>query len=255
MLRRIWFRKRHFSELEAVFSHFKSSTPPKVMVDVGSRYGESAEPFLGMGWDVVAFEPDPANRSCLQKRIGRFKKLRVLPLACSDKEQSAVPFYSSSESDGISSLSAFRPTHVETARVDVTTLRRVLAELPFSAVDFLKIDAEGHDLFVLRGFPWEKYTPQIVLCEFEDSKTRPLGYEHSELGDFLLSVGYAVFVSEWRPIVRYGVSHSWKRLNRYPCEGINPRGWGNFIAVRSDIDPEFLTIYSKSFSSCPRKRQ
>ena len=140
---------------------------------------------------------------------------------------------------------------METAHVDVKTLRSVLADQPFNAVDFLKIDTEGYDLFVLRGFPWEKYTPQIVICEFEDSKTRPLGYQHSDLGDFLLGVGYTVFVSEWQPIVRYGVSHSWKRLDRYPCEGINAHGWGNFVAIRSDLDPGFLLHYSKSFSSSP----
>ncbi len=164
LLRCTGLRKPYFSELEAVLSHYKFSTPPKLMVDVGSHFGESAEPFLMMGWDVIAFEPDPANRAALHNRIGGFEKLRVLPLACSDKEQSAVPFYSSPESDGISSLSAFRPTHAEVALVDVTTLARTLADLAVSEVDFLKIDAEGHDLFVLRGFPWEKCMPQVLLC-------------------------------------------------------------------------------------------
>ncbi len=62
-----------------------------------------------------------------------------------------------------------------------------------------------------------------------------------------MALGYVVFVSEWHPIIRYGVSHSWRRLDRYPCTQINPKGWGNFIAVRADVDPGFLRNYAESF--------
>jgi FkbM family methyltransferase len=247
LLRRTGLRKRYFSELEAVLAFFRKSSQPRVMIDVGSHFGESAEPFLKMGWNVIAFEPDPANRSALEKRVGSFPNLKVLPLACSDKEQVGVPFFSSPESDGISSLSAFRCTHSETARVDITTLKCALAAFDLPKVDFLKIDAEGHDLFVLRGFPWEKFTPQVVVCEYEDKKTLPLGYSHSDLGEFLRSKGYTVFASEWHPIVRYGTQHQWRGLVEDPAAALDPEGWGNFVALRSDVNSQFLKDYAESF--------
>ena len=46
--------------------------------------------------------------------------------------------------------------------------------------------------------------------------------------------GYSVLLSEWHPIERYGIRHSWRRLRRYPTE-ISEHAWGNFIAL--DTDP------------------
>ena len=40
---------------------------------------------------------------------------------------------------------------------------------------FLRL-IEGFDPFVLEGFNWDKYTPECIICEFEDKKTHRLGY-------------------------------------------------------------------------------
>jgi hypothetical protein len=86
------------------------------------------------------------------------------------------------------------------------------------SVDFLKIDTEGHDLFVLQGFPWERNRPQVIECEFEDLKSKPLGYTTKDMADFLVGKGYTVYVSEWHPILKYGQRHDWHRLQKYPCD-------------------------------------
>ena len=223
--------------------YFNSRWTPGVMVDVGAHHGESLVPYWGRGWSIQAFEPDPANRALLEKNIP-VDRIRLHTCAVSDREAEGVSFFASEESDGISSLSAFRPTHRETDKVAVRTLARVLAEEGVSRVDFLKIDTEGHDLFVLKGFPWERMKPEVILCEFEDSKTVPLGYDYRAMGDYLVERGYQVFLSEWAPIVRYGVQHTWRSFRPYPCALEDPAGWGNFVAVRAGADAAPLLAYA-----------
>ena len=65
---------------------------------------------------------------------------------------------------------------------------------------------------------------QVGSGSLLDSKTVPLGYKFDDLARFLADKGYAVFVSEWHPIVRYGIRHDWNRLTRYPCKLADPAG-------------------------------
>lgn len=230
LLNKLLRRRTTFFETELIHDYFDGRRQG-VMVDVGAHFGESFLDYLDDGWRILAFEPDPSNREHLQK-VCDIGKIRLREEAVSDHEAKDVSFFASEESSGISSLSAFRPTHHEVRKVSITSLRKVLSEEGIKQVDFLKIDTEGHDLFVLRGFPWEEQQPEVVLCEFEDSKTLPLGYDYRAMGDFLVERGYDVFLSEWFPIVRYGVEHRWRSWAKYPVALKDAAGWGNFVAFR-----------------------
>jgi FkbM family methyltransferase len=240
-------RSATFSEIDLLEEHFCSSPAPGVMIDVGAHHGESLMASQCAGWRVIAFEPDPVNRRVLEKRTDP-AFVEILPLAVSDHEAPEIIFYASPESDGVSSLSAFLPSHREVTRVPLTTLRVVLSARPnVTRVDFLKIDTEGHDFFVLKGFPWERFQPEVVTCEFEDGKTKALGYDYREMGDYLVQRGYHVFVSEWAPIARYGATHLWIGWSEYPCAISDPAGWGNFVAFRPDTDLSAVSRYVARF--------
>ncbi|MDU8914165.1 FkbM family methyltransferase [Aestuariicoccus sp. MJ-SS9] len=205
------------------------------MVDVGAHFGSSLLPFARAGWQVVAFEPDAANRARLERNLAAEPKIaefvEVLPVAVSDTEMQDVPLYGSPISSGISGLSAFHESHAEVDRVSTTTLNKVLAKRGIKGVDFLKIDVEGHEMPVLRGFDLEGIRPRAVLAEFEDAKTLAQGYSAGDLAEVFARVGYTVFVSEWHPIERYGKRHSWSNFRRWPCD-IPGNAWGNFVAFR-----------------------
>ena len=203
-----------------------------VMIDVGAHAGSSLAPFLALGWTVYAFEPDPDNRARLQARFGSCDRLVVDGRAVSDAPADKVPFYTSKESTGISGLSAFNETHRQTCVVSTTSLSQVVCEHHIKRIDFLKIDVEGFDFMVLKGTPWDEIRPDVILCEFEDRKTTPLGYTSYDMIHYLESLGYVVFVSEWHAVLRYGIQHDWKRLVRYPCHLSAPNGWGNLIALK-----------------------
>ncbi len=237
--------KAHIDEVELVERFFAASPPhpaptPPVMIDVGAHRGKMSSRFLDLGWKVIAFEPDAANRSQLLKNLGSHPMIAIDARALASEPAGEKPFFTSKESTGIASLAAFHDTHKQTATVSVTDLRHAVKEHRLSRIDFLKIDTEGYDLMVLKGLPWENMQPHVILCEFEDDKTHPLGYSYHDMATFLIDKGYTVFVSEWHPVIRYGIGHDWRRLAPWPCRLENPRIWGNLIAFRNAPDHQTL---------------
>jgi len=231
-------KKHAMNELQLAFNLLALGSSEKVMIDVGAHFGESAFPFLLNGWTVHSFEPDPSvqKKLKLESLRRRFEKFFLYTDAVSDVDGKELVFYSSEESTGVSSLIPFTKSHEQTCVVHTRTLRSFVAENSVSAVALLKIDTEGNDLMVLKGFPFEEVKPLFIIAEFEDSKTRQVGYSYKELGDFLLAQGYVVYLSEWYPVTKYGVAHRWRTINPYPCELHDEAAWGNFLAFSPDLE-------------------
>ena len=207
-----------------------------IMIDVGGHRGESFAGFAKVGWRVDCFEPNPANHPAIEARISESRgQIRLFPMAVSDAPKQGMTFYISDQSTGISSLHAFHETHREGFKVDAIALRDHLAEQAYPKVDFLKIDTEGFDLFVLQGIDWNAITPEVIVCEFEDSKTESLGYTYKDMAQYLVDRGYEVIVSEWHPIEAYGQTHKWNRYTRFPSDLTSPQAWGNLVAMQPGI--------------------
>lgn len=205
-----------------------------IMLDVGAHVGTSAEYFHDHGWTIHCFEPDAKNRAQLVERFKTSDKVTIDPRAVSDKPAEGVSFFTSPESTGISGLHAFRDTHQVSDRVDVTTVADIVHKRDLTRIDFLKIDVEGFDLSVLKGVPWNTLKPEVIECEFEDAKTLRLGHDWKFVADFLRDKGYSVYISEWHPIIRYGISHDWKCIHKYPDCEISENAWGNILAFKND---------------------
>ncbi len=204
------------------------------MIDVGAHFGTSFRSYLNLGWRVVAFEPDSTKHDKL-KPYQANPLFTFYPAAVAENPRENVQFYTSPESTGIASLVPFRSSHQPSETVAVTTLRHELPKLGINAIDYLKIDTEGYDLQVLQGHDWE-IKPEIIMCEFDEIKTRPQGFGHHKIGELLLSHGYVVYCSQWAPLVKYGSGHAWHSISHYPCDLHHPDAWGNYIAIRLDAN-------------------
>jgi FkbM family methyltransferase len=231
-------------ESEVVYRTFDE---PGVMIDVGAHRGSSMGLFGQNQWRVLAFEPQPMLNKALSERYKPYPDVTVLNCALSDSPSDDVEFYTSEKSTGISSLIAFDESHESIYKTSVKTLTSVLHDFPeIQRIDFLKIDTEGNDLRVLQGMDWQNFSPEVILCEFEDKKTEKVGYRFSDLGDYLKQKGYHVVVSEWFPIKSYGASHRWRLLKDYPCKLEEPTGWDNFIAFKSPQQKQkFQTVMNQ----------
>ncbi|MEM9365555.1 MAG: FkbM family methyltransferase [Planctomycetota bacterium] len=230
-----------FSEAAVIQTYFERNGPTTgLMIDVGAHFGESFAPYANLGWRIIAFEPDPcpSKQESLQSRASAKASIELLRVAVSDVKQEDVDFFASDVSTGISSLSAFHDSHRKTATVETDTLENLLRERNVQSIDYLKIDTEGNDLMVLQGHDW-RIPPGLIMCEFEDSKTRSYGYRFDDLTGFLVSKGYRLFVSEWWPIVAYGTQHRWRAIRRFPCRLEDRNGWGNIVAIRPENAARF----------------
>lgn len=230
-------RNYHPDEAQIVFNLLENEIENGLMLDVGAHHGLSLAPFAQKNWRVLAFEPDSNNRLALIDNFGTYPNVTIDSRACSDRALHQATLFASSESTGVSGLSAFLDTHRASEVISVITLAEVLSDHSYSgqAVDFLKIDTEGYDLMVLKGFPWSNSPhPTLILCEFENKKTEPLGYLFHDLANFLTGLGYHLLISEWYPIKAYGSTHRWRGFSTYPMQLTNPNGWGNIFAVKSE---------------------
>jgi FkbM family methyltransferase len=229
----------------------RSRDLPHVLVDVGAHVGSALRTFCEDGWQVWAFEPDAHNRAVLIASFGNTPNVSIDARALSDSSRRGVPFYTSSESSGISSLHAFHASHTQHGRVDTLTLEQACRELGIEQIGVLKVDVEGHDLAVLRGVPWnaERLRPAVVICEFEDKKTGALGHGFVELAEYLRERGYRVLVSEWYPVRRYGLPHHWRSMRDYPCQLADERAFGNLIACRDPLHAERLLRRAQRLST------
>ena len=49
------------------------------------------------------------------------------------------------------------------------------------AVAVRAVSLNYRDLMVLKGLPWDRIQPDAIMVEFEDRKTRPIGYSTSDM--------------------------------------------------------------------------
>jgi FkbM family methyltransferase len=210
----------------------------KVMVDVGAHVGGTLRPFAEAGWSIFAFEPDAVNRSHLERNVAAFGSVQIDPRAVSVRSGETVSLFRSPESTGISTLTPFVESHVAAGSVTTTTLKKACEEYGITEIDFLKIDTEGYDMFVLQSLDWNEIRPRAILCEFEDRKTIPLGYGWQEMADLLVHHGYSVTVAEWYPVTHYGGRHRFRRFADYPSPLVDDRATGNLVAFLEDADLE-----------------
>lgn len=233
-----------------IFRAFDQAGQPGVqtMVDVGAHRGSSLGRFARTGWRVLAFEPDPKNRAGLMDGAGAMENVHVDIRPVSDADGEIVTFYRSEESTGVSGLNPFLDSHKPVLTAPTVSLSAFLRGQAARHVDFLKIDTEGHDLAVLRGFPWQRTRPLAVLTEFEDSKVGGRA-QAAEMCAYLEDLGYSVFVSEWHPIVRYGISHDFRGVWKVPPGGSpDPTSWGNLLAVGEPLVEQLVDATKASIT-------
>lgn len=185
-----WFEK----ELEFWRNWIK---PGMTVIDVGANVGIytfSAALRVGSEGRVIAIEPFSGCVHCLQAtcQINQLSWVKVYAGAASNREGTArLSLHSASELNEIlsdASTEAMQPGSFE--EVNCFTLDSLIEVENLSTVDFIKIDAEGHEMSVLAGSErlLSKFAPIII---YENQA----GFQGSNipLADYLSARGYQLF--------------------------------------------------------------
>ncbi len=149
---------------------------PAVAVDVGGNKGNYTEELIKRyaGLEVHIFEPSEQNVAHLEKRYCSENRIKIHPVALSNKRGQAV-LYSNSPGSVLGSLKKRQLKHTDIEFKHEETVKVECFEdywsntLNGKIIDIVKIDVVGYELAVLEGFG--KAINATRLVQFETGGT------------------------------------------------------------------------------------
>lgn len=206
--------------------------PQAVVLDIGANIGNHTLVFATAASQVHAFEPMPAIHALLARNIAdnKLSHARAHALALSDCNDTATLHIGKQGNLGMTSFEA-RDDNSGTVTVNRRVGDEYLLEQGITHVDFLKIDVEGHEYFVLQGLrqTLERDLPLITL-EWNDD-TAIARFSGSDLWQFLMT-HYSVHAVDtthdrtvWQDKPFAWIKRKWHRLlpRRIVVHDFNPQ--------------------------------
>jgi len=185
-----WFEK----EMEFWRNHIQ---PGMTAIDVGANvgvYSFSAARCVGSTGLVLAIEPFPGCVECLEEtcEINQISWVKICAGAASDRNGKVrLSLSNSSELNAIITDDTSENINPESyLEVPCFTLDSLMEKENLKRVDFIKIDAEGHELSVLMGSQriLSQFSPVILYENIAGSQGSNL-----PVADYLRSHGYQLF--------------------------------------------------------------
>lgn len=178
-----------------------------VLIDVGACTGSYALlDTVVPNCEVYSFEPSRAFIELERNVRANKSSTLVIPRAVSNISGKGV--FNEVKSDrciALSMLGGNPSSHkdVERVEVEIVTLDEVFYNYDMS-VDVIKIDTEGHELFVLQGAErLIKTNRPVIFAEYTDQNTHQYGYSCEEIKKFLENLNYRVEMIGGADIVAY----------------------------------------------------
>lgn len=166
--------------------------PQPVALDVGANIGDWAERFVRTTSEgrVFAFEPVADTFRALHRRFAAEPRVECVNAAVSDQAgRREIRVGARSGSNSLYVVSGETCDRVES--VAAISGDAFLAERGLGRVDFLKIDVEGHEASVLRGFRRAIAERRIRFIQWEYNKTWiPARATMEEVFELLAPAGY-----------------------------------------------------------------
>lgn len=233
-----------FNELDLLAVLAKAEPSPGTLIDVGAHIGSFSVAFAEIGWQVIAFEAAPEIFEELRQRTAELPSVEAVWAAVTDEPVDSVDFYLSDAHWGIHSLRPFHGSHRNRTQVPAMRLADAVAARDLRDPIYLKCDAEGADLAVMRSFDFSAARPALVMCEFMDNRSLPhFGYAHGDLIREMARWEYVAYISEWSPVSEYsrrGVETAApQHLNIWRSDVSHAPAWGNLIFVPKGSEQHF----------------
>lgn len=157
-----------------------ADTPELVVFDVGANHGTYVDMILDPGTGkratVHAFEPDPELAKALVTRFAANPNVHVSAAAVSDSP-GEVTFHRYAQDvlsglyDRAEQVSVYRnPATSRSFTVPTVTIDAYCAQHGITRISHLKVDTEGHDLYVLKGAQRMIAEGRIDHIQFEFSE-------------------------------------------------------------------------------------
>lgn len=201
---------------------------PGILMDIGSFRGNNCYRALKRGWKAIAAEADDLNRTSLLKTLRNCENLQYIESdAVSCVSGREYPWYHNAI-DNWSAMRNYAGTGDLKYKIKTVTVKDILLRARVPHIDILVLDIMGFEFMALRGIPFQSMKPGCIIASWNDDLSLQLGHSMHDMGAFLLAMGYAVYMSEWKPSQK--TSGQWTGLTPYPARPMHPRAYGQFIA-------------------------
>jgi FkbM family methyltransferase len=153
------------------FSRIPSDRPLRIW-DVGANLGDWSAHALelakknGQKLDLNVFEPVPSTRQYLTRRLEGVREVTVQSVALSDARGTARMRFVG-EFAGTNALATQHDEGGDFVDVEMSTGDAMADMLALDQIDLVKVDTEGHDLAVIRGFGTLLAEGRIGVFQFE----------------------------------------------------------------------------------------
>lgn len=156
---------------DAIFARL---APGAVILDVGANVGAWTVPMarrLNADGRVYAFEPVPANRGRLERAVtaNALHNVTISPFALGDSSRNVDMWLRSALTGADSGTAAVVPTGTGHLTISMCPLDDWAAQEGLERLDFIKLDVEGAEFFVLAGAEQvlARFRP-LILAEFDE---------------------------------------------------------------------------------------
>jgi FkbM family methyltransferase len=171
--------------------------PGMTVIDVGANAGVytfSAATQVGSKGKVIAIEPFPACVGYLEEtcRVNQFDWVRVYGAAASERTGNVrLSIQGASELNEVIADDAVSSSSAKYIEVPCLTLDSLIEQEDLQSVDIMKLDAEGHEINVLKGCQslLEKFQPVILYENIAGGQGNNL-----EVAEFLTRNGYQLHI-------------------------------------------------------------
>lgn len=221
-------------ETEDTYIFEKLISKNDIVIDVGANFGwysVIASKLVGNKGEIHAFEPFLGTCKELQSNIklNNLSNVRVSNLAVSDYCGDGILFYPTGSGSMLSSLRQIPDVteKFQTFDCKVITLNEYVQRNDIQRVDFIKIDAEGAELPVLKGATLLLENPKkpILFIECVEKFANAFNYSLNDLYNFLDNYKYSFFVFDNKQFVKVSTFENLPTYNVFcipeDCEKFN----------------------------------
>jgi FkbM family methyltransferase len=160
-----------------------------ICFDVGANigwYSTLLQTLVGENGSVHAFEPVPSSFETLKANIALNKnadKVILNEFALGDQEKEINIYNSATLPDGHASISKNENSDVEVIPIKMKTADKYVETHNINEVNFIKLDIEGAELFMLKGANkmFKQSKPPIWVIEMALDTSEKLGYLPNDL--------------------------------------------------------------------------
>ncbi len=165
----------------------------KLIIDVGANIGISFSWFARQNPNarIIAFEPHPetAKRALEQIERNKFRNVELKQIGLGNQETELSIYEVDDHNPGMNRVS-YGQMQRPSRKIPVKRLDDVLASLQLSQPDFIKMDVEGFEYFVLQGAAETLKTWPVLFVEVDDKFLTANGHSAAMLVRFLEERGY-----------------------------------------------------------------